>query len=96
MTGAALLSTILGAVAAAAGLGLFTLFLVGASRGTRSANLEYGIMPAMLLAPGLGIIDWMTGWPGWSGWAYPVVFILLAVVFCGAILRAGRRDGTGS
>lgn len=93
MTGAALLTTILGAVAAAAGLGLFTLFLVGASRGTRSSNLEYGIMPAMLLAPGLGIIDWTTGWPGW---AYLVVFILLAVVFCGAILRAGRRDRTGS
>lgn len=96
MTGAALLPMILDAIAVAAGLGLFALYLVGAHRGTRSRNLEYGVMPAILPALVPGLVDRVTGWPGWPGSLYLTIFIVLAVAFCSAILRAAGRGGTGS
>ena len=81
---------VFGAAAILLGLVIFGIKLVGARRGTNSANLEYGVAPAMLLAIGAGVIDGVTGWPDLP-WAYPIVFIVLAAILCWVILRAARR-----
>ncbi len=92
MAGADVLFATFGVVAVVAGFGLFVSKLVGARRGTNSRNLEYGVMPAMAIAIGLFVLEWAAGWPGWPVWVYVPLFLVLAVAFCTAILRAGNRD----
>ncbi len=86
MTGLSLFLTALGGAVIAAGAAMFVTRLVGVRRRTSSANLEYGILPAVPVAAGLWLVDRGVGWPGWPGLAYFLVAIGLAVPFTIAIL----------
>ena len=91
MTGASLFLAVLGGVVIAAGLVLFVNTLVGVRRRARSANLEYGYPPGMVVAAGLGLLDWGVGWPGAPWPAYLLVGIVLTVLFAVVIAALGRR-----
>lgn len=91
MTGISLLPTVLGAAAILAGAAMFTVTLVGIRRRTRSANLEYGYVPAGFIAFGLGLFDWGIGWPGWPLAAYLLLLFGLAALFAIVIVLARPR-----
>ncbi|MEE8535271.1 MAG: hypothetical protein V3S45_04435, partial [Kiloniellales bacterium] len=86
MTGLSLFLTALGGAVIAAGAAMFVGYLVGVRRRTCSANLEYGILPAVPVAIGLWLVDRGVGWPGWPGPAYFLVATGLAVPFTIAIV----------
>ena len=90
MTGVSPLLAVLGGAAVALGAAIFAGFLVAVRRRRRSANLEYGVMPAAPAAGGLWLLDLGLGWPGWPGPAYVLVALGLAVLFSIAIVRARR------
>ena len=91
MTGASLFLAVLGGVVIAAGLTLIVTTLVAVRRGTRSANLEYGYPPGMVVAAGLGLVDRGVGWPGAPLAAYLLAGFGLAVLFALVIAVLGRR-----
>ncbi|MDH3703190.1 MAG: hypothetical protein OEU46_17945 [Alphaproteobacteria bacterium] len=92
MISVSLFLTALGGAVIAGGVALFVGYLVGIRRGTRSANLEYGAMPAVPVALGLWLVDLGVGWPGWPGPAYFLGAIGLAVLFSIAIVWWGRMN----
>lgn len=91
MAGISLFLAVLGGLAIAAGAALFVNTLVAVRRRTRSANLEYGYPPAVVVAAGLGLLDWGVGWPGWPVPAYLLVAFALTVLFALVIVAVGRR-----
>ncbi|UCH75459.1 MAG: hypothetical protein JSU82_06380 [Rhodospirillales bacterium] len=91
MTGIPLLLAGLGGVVIAAGLALLVRTLVAVHRRTRSANLEHGILPGMVIAAGLGLVDHGFGGPGWPLPVYLVVGFGLAAAFAVLIVVVGRR-----
>ena len=91
MTAASPFLAVLGSVVLAAGVALFVTTLVAVRRGMRSANLEYGYVPGMVVAAGLGLLDWGVGWPGWPVPAYLLVGFGLAALFAIVIAVMGRR-----
>jgi len=96
MSGGALALAAPGAAVMILSFGMSARAFAEAWRGTGSGNLEYGVMPAISTLIGLPMIDQATGWPGWPFWMYFFVPVVLAVVFCAALIGASRRGRTGN